>query len=412
MNRVIVLILFAFALCEPGLARLRGHGGPVRAVAISHDHVFAVSAGFDGSAIVWGLKTGQALGVARPHEAPATAVAVSRDIIFASGDQNGRVAIWRLGEEPRVVEAHASAVVGVAATGAGGAFLSAARDGSVARIDASGGAAVALTRRFPPLAAICGDRDHVVVADRDGGVHWIAADGETIRKIMVGSPVLSMACDEGLVFVGTADGRLLRVGLRPDLYEIVGMEGPITAVAADEGYLAAAMATGEIVVFDHGRRREVASKRGAAVWGLAFAGRELLAAGHDGFVRRYDVIAGREKDPAEFAQADEPPPALRDHPGAKVFEACRACHSLKAGENRAGPSLGGVIGRRIGAAPGYAYSQAAQAMDLVWSREAIARLFEIGPAAMTPGSKMPEQRVVDPAERQALAEFIEAATAN
>ena len=49
-------------------------------------------------------------------------------------------------------------------------------------------------------------------------------------------------------------------------------------------------------------------------------------------------------------------------------------------------------------------------MDLVWTKERIAELFDIGPNAYTPGTKMPEQRVVDPDDRKALVDFIAKAT--
>lgn len=407
MVAAVVLLAFLFAAPNAALAQLRGHGGPVRAVAASHDGVFAVSAGFDGSAIVWGLKSGQALDATRAHDAPATAAATSRDIAFASGDQNGRVAAWRLGAAPRLFEAHAAPVVGLAAIGEGATFLSAGLDGSITRIDGDSGAASTLAQRLPPLAAICASGAEAVVADREGGVRRLGADGAMRAKTDVGALILAMACDGPLVFVGTAEGRVLRVGEREaGVLALMEMGAPITALATQGGHVAAATATGEIALINHGRTRALAARRGGAVWGLAFAGHELLAAGHDGFVRRYEIESGRESEPAEFAATDEVPAALREHSGARTFEACRACHSLKPGENRAGPSLAGVIGRRAGTAPGYAYSEALKRIDLTWDAASVARLFEIGPAAMTPGTKMPEQRVVDAAERGALAEFL------
>jgi cytochrome c2 len=44
--------------------------------------------------------------------------------------------------------------------------------------------------------------------------------------------------------------------------------------------------------------------------------------------------------------------------GAQVFIQCKVCHSLEAGKNMVGPSLHGLIGRKAGSAPGYAYSPA------------------------------------------------------
>ncbi len=43
--------------------------------------------------------------------------------------------------------------------------------------------------------------------------------------------------------------------------------------------------------------------------------------------------------------------------GQIVFLQCRACHSLEAaGPNKVGPNLHGVMGRKAGLAPGFAYS--------------------------------------------------------
>lgn len=215
-----------------------------------------------------------------------------------------------------------------------------------------------------------------------------------------------MACEAGRVVVGAADGRVVELRRNGEVAPLFTMSGPVAALAAREGRVAAGTMDGAIKIFERGAARDVAAKLGASVWGLALAGDEVLAAGGDSFVRRYDGASGRERAPAAFATEDAWPETLRDHPGARVFEACRACHALKPGENRAGPTLAGLYGRRIATAPGYTYSDALKRMDIVWSPTTLARLFEIGPAAMTPGTKMPEQRVVDAADRAALAEFI------
>ncbi len=60
------------------------------------------------------------------------------------------------------------------------------------------------------------------------------------------------------------------------------------------------------------------------------------------------------------------------------------------------------MGRRIGTAHGYDFSPALRGMDIVWTKDTIARLFEIGPNAMTPGTKMPEQVITNPEDRRAL----------
>ncbi len=51
-------------------------------------------------------------------------------------------------------------------------------------------------------------------------------------------------------------------------------------------------------------------------------------------------------------------------------------------------------------------------LDIIWNAETISKLFEIGPSRYTPGTKMPEQRIENPADRAALIRFLEKATTN
>jgi cytochrome c len=78
--------------------------------------------------------------------------------------------------------------------------------------------------------------------------------------------------------------------------------------------------------------------------------------------------------------------------------------------NRAGPSLDGIFGRRIATLAGYNFSPALKQLDITWTPETLSKLFEIGPAAYTPGTKMPEQRINSAEERNALVEFLKKAT--
>jgi cytochrome c len=50
-------------------------------------------------------------------------------------------------------------------------------------------------------------------------------------------------------------------------------------------------------------------------------------------------------------------------------------------------------------------------MNIVWTPETVAKLFEVGPNAYTPGTKMPEQRIGSPEDRKALTDFLARATA-
>jgi cytochrome c2 len=54
--------------------------------------------------------------------------------------------------------------------------------------------------------------------------------------------------------------------------------------------------------------------------------------------------------------------------GAQVFKTnCAVCHSADPDQNRIGPSLFGVVGRKAGTAPNYTYSDAMKNSGLTWT---------------------------------------------
>jgi hypothetical protein len=60
--------------------------------------------------------------------------------------------------------------------------------------------------------------------------------------------------------------------------------------------------------------------------------------------------------------------------GEKVFAHCAPCHSNKPGENKFGPSLAGVIGRKSGTEPGYNYSSAMKEANVTWDEKEPGRI--------------------------------------
>jgi cytochrome c len=73
--------------------------------------------------------------------------------------------------------------------------------------------------------------------------------------------------------------------------------------------------------------------------------------------------------------------------GEKVFSKCKSCHKLEEGANSTGPSLYGVVGRAVGSAPGFSYSDAVLGLGGDWTPD---RLNEwlANPKAYAPGNKM------------------------
>ena len=73
--------------------------------------------------------------------------------------------------------------------------------------------------------------------------------------------------------------------------------------------------------------------------------------------------------------------------GEQVFARCMGCHSTKAGENKIGPSLAGVVGRKSGSAPGNDYSPALKSAGITWDEQELDKDLT-NPPADVHGTKM------------------------
>ena len=74
--------------------------------------------------------------------------------------------------------------------------------------------------------------------------------------------------------------------------------------------------------------------------------------------------------------------------GEKVFKKCSACHVVnKGGENKIGPVLYGVLGRKVGSVESYKYSKALANYDKAWTFEEM-NGYLIKPQKHIKGTKM------------------------
>jgi cytochrome c len=91
----------------------------------------------------------------------------------------------------------------------------------------------------------------------------------------------------------------------------------------------------------------------------------------------------------------------------QVFNnACRTCHSMKEGDNRLGPNLYRIIGRRAGSLPEYNYSSAMKGADFVWDEANLAR-FIANPDEIVPGNKMvPYSGLASAEDRKRVVTFL------
>lgn len=85
--------------------------------------------------------------------------------------------------------------------------------------------------------------------------------------------------------------------------------------------------------------------------------------------------------------------------GESIYPRCQACHALA--YDRVGPRHCGLLGRRAGSVPGFAYSPAMRRSKLVWSERTLDR-FLADPPGTVPGTTMTYAGVPDPRERADL----------
>jgi cytochrome c len=114
------------------------------------------------------------------------------------------------------------------------------------------------------------------------------------------------------------------------------------------------------------------------------------------------VLAVLQFQPALAADAPDAQPEV---PAA--FEPCLSCHAYQPdSEPMEGPSLWGVVGRRIASAEGYDYSAALKGVEGTWDRATLDR-FLANTKAFAPGLRMTLGGVRDPADRAVVLDFLE-----
>jgi cytochrome c len=421
---VLIGLLIALLTAPAAMAQLRGHGGPVRGLAISADGLSVISGGFDSTAIRWSLARNTAEQVLRFHADAVNAVTWLGDGRAATAGADGRIAIWTAGKaEPDVVlEGHTGPVVALAPSPDGAMLASASWDHTVRLWPLAGGIPRVLDEHSQNVngVAFSADGRAVISVSYDQSVRiWPLSGAQTPTVAAMPTPLNAVAVSrDGEIAVGGADGKVYLLAAGGERTgEVAAGPRPVISIAiSPDGTLVAAASIGGAVAVIDRKARTLARTLvgpGLPVWSVAFMpdSRTLLTGGADSIIRRWNAATGEPIDPLLVEAAGDPLAAYAGDRGAEIYRACIACHTLGAEQaNRAGPTLAGVFGRRIATAPGYNFSEALKHLDIVWTPETVSRLFEVGPQAYTPGTKMPEQRIGSAQDRAALVQFLERAT--
>jgi len=409
---------------EAAWAQLSGHGGPVRALAISADGKSVLSGSFDTSAIRWSLATESAEQVLRFHSDAVNTVVFLQDGRMATAGADARIAIWTAGRQQpdQVFEGHRAPISGLAVSPDGSMLASASWDRTVRLWPLGSGAKRVLEGHLQNVngVAFMPDGKSLVSVGYDLAVRiWPLPDGPP-DVITLTSPLNAVViAPDGEIAAGGADGKVRFLsGEAKESGEVQAGSTPIVALSMsrDGTLIAAAGIGGAVALIDRKARSVLRTLDGSGlpVWSAAFLpdNATVLTGGADGAIRHWNALTG---DPIGSSLTGTPADPLAafvgDH-GAEIFRACVACHTLSEKDTpRAGPTLAGLFGRRIASLPGYRFSDALKSMNIVWTPETVAKLFEVGPNAYTPGTKMPEQRIGSAEDRKVLTDFLARATA-
>ena len=242
--------------------------------------------------------------------------------------------------------------------------------------------------------------------------HRHLADARSMRWRSRPTARSSAAGADGRVYFVSAGGEQARRSRRPARSPIISL-----AVSPDGALVAAAGIRGSVAIIERKSRkhRAHAGRTRACRSGRSRSfptARRCSPAAPTALVRRWDARDRR----AYRRGAASPATTIRSRPmpaiaAPRSFAPASPATRLSPDEgNRAGPTLAGIFGRRIATLPGYNFSDALKKLDIVWTPETVSKLFEVGPAAYTPGTKMPEQQIGSAEDRKALVEFLEKAT--
>jgi cytochrome c len=93
--------------------------------------------------------------------------------------------------------------------------------------------------------------------------------------------------------------------------------------------------------------------------------------------------------------------------GEKVFNKCKACHTVEDGKNKVGPSLHSVIGRTPASVEGFKYSKGMEAFASghVWDEETLSAYLE-APKTVVEGTKMAFVGLKKPEDRDNVIAYL------
>ncbi len=422
-------------LCYSTPIKHEGHGGPVMGLAISTEKNLLVSTSFDYSVLVWELDEVREIKQLMGHEAAVNVANFSNsgELLATAGD-DAKIFLWNFQEKAHlpsvklILDAHTAKVVDIDFSSDDQYLASASWDHSIKIWDVETGKLVkAIYGHDGPVNSVqfSEDGQYLYSAGYDGTIrYWRLSDGDEVRTLVDngwGVNVLVVDEAENLLLYGTIDGLMTirSLDMQKVLIRIREEGAPVSALNYYPNDKKAVFGNmkGRIIFVDMAKMRvqkDFLAVDGP-VWDAVYNSKNeaVIIGGLDdnliewrlkSFHSNYFLPKSNNR---RFQETD----ALSN--GALQFaRKCSICHTLDSSEigRRAGPPLLGVFGRKAGSIADYPYSDALLKSTIIWTEETISWLFEAGPEIVTPGTKMPIQKIKRNQDRLDLINFLKDAT--
>jgi cytochrome c len=91
---------------------------------------------------------------------------------------------------------------------------------------------------------------------------------------------------------------------------------------------------------------------------------------------------------------------------------CRQCHTVKEGDNRLGPSLYGIVGKKAGTATSFAYSDSLKSSGITWDEATLDKWIADPESVITNNKMKPYTGMTDASARAAIIAFLKQGTEN
>lgn len=435
----VIIIALACVFCFSASAEITtytAHGGPIKGLAMSEDQQYLISTSFDYSAVIWQASDMTEMAVITDHDAAVNIGSFSPDGKWlATGGDDHLILLWNFEQlindaenaEPIRLEGHMGKVVHLNFSEDSQYLASASWDGKIGIWPIAN----LSDKRFinghrGPVNAVqfSDDGSHLYSAGYDGHLRYWDLDGDIYIRSLVrngwGVNIFRVFEDKNQLYYGTVDGAIKLVSLdtRQELVTVAGERDPVLSLywSPSKGQIAFGNSKGRVVILDSetGEVEKDFVVINGPSWGLVMMPdqKTLMVAGLDDYLTAWEI------DTAEVTLTDANYQNRRFHPtgemsnGERQFaRKCSVCHTLIADDKRrAGPTLYGVFGRKAGSVEGYSYSDALLTSDIIWDEDTINALFRDGPDQVTPGTKMPIQRMKNDKDRQDLITFLKTMT--